>query len=223
MKILPYGDTALLVQFEKVICPEVHLKVLRLAESLRAYARKGVINTQVAYNSLTIFFSPKMTSTADLMDLVFDLAEEKQDIDIVSDLVEIPVCYESAFALDQKVVQQETQLTWSEIVEKHTQVDYLVYMIGFVPGFMYLGGLDPALFMPRKEIPRTIVPQGSLAMAAQQTGLYPFETPGGWQIIGRTPIELFNFQNPLVKPGDKVRFVPVSSREFNQYKKHKNV
>ena len=136
-------------------------------------------------------------------------------------LVEIPVLYGYDYGKDIQRVGQYSGLDEKEIIQKHQSGNYLVYFLGFSPGFPYMGGMDRVLTTPRLETPRKCVPQGSVAIAEQQTGIYPFTSPGGWNIIGRTPLEIFNLSNPknrLIQMGDKVLFKSISKDEYEQLK-----
>ena len=146
-----------------------------------------------------------------------------QQISIEQKLVEIPVCYDDRFAFDMEYLCTYTSLTKEDVIEIHTSKNYLVYMLGFTPGFFYLGGMDARLYCPRKEIPRLKITSGSVGIAGNQTGVYSVDSPGGWQLIGKTPMEIFN-KNSIdecfkVKQGDLVRFVQVSLEEYNRLKK----
>jgi inhibitor of KinA len=136
-------------------------------------------------------------------------------------VVEIPVCYGGEFGPDLGYVAEHNQLSVEEVIEIHTSGQYLVYMIGFAPGFPYLGGMSERIMAPRRQSPRLAIPAGTVGIAGMQTGVYPIETPGGWQLIGRTPLALFRPQdNPpsLLQSGDIVRFCQISDKEYEEYK-----
>jgi len=133
--------------------------------------------------------------------------------------IRIPVCYEETYAPDLKSLASVLKITAEELIEKHTNGNYLVHMLGFLPGFLYLGGLDKSLHYPRKKTPAINIAKGSVGIGGQQTGIYPIKSPGGWHIIGRTPLTLFdaNRSNPIIaKPLDEIKFFPISSKEFIQ-------
>ena len=147
---------------------------------------------------------------------------ESTDLELNSRFIEIPVCYETPYALDMGEVKEKTGLNAQEIIDTHCQETYKVYMLGFVAGFAYLGSLPKQLFCPRKTEPRKEVLAGSVGLAGLQTGIYPANAPGGWQIIGRTPVPTFNpkADNPtLFKAGDSVKFKSISSAEFEEIEK----
>lgn len=140
----------------------------------------------------------------------------------VSRKITIPVCYDEAYALDRKTILSYYKLSWDEVVSIHSSKTYQVFMIGFLPGFAYMGTVDQRIAFPRLSKPRTLVSAGSVGIAGEQTGIYPLDSPGGWNIIGKTPLTLFDTdsENPvLLQPHDTVRFVPISKKEFNSFDK----
>jgi len=150
------------------------------------------------------------------------LDNEQNDKTPQAKLVEIPVLYGYDYGKDIQRVEQFSGLNKKEIIQKHQSGNYLVYFLGFLPGFPYMGGMDQALTTPRLQTPRKCVPQGSVAIAGQQTGIYPFSSPGGWNLIGRTPLEIFNLSNPknsLIQMGDKVLFKSISKDKYEQLKR----
>ncbi|NIJ45255.1 inhibitor of KinA [Wenyingzhuangia heitensis] len=219
--VITYGEKALLMQFKNEISVEVHLQVKACYLYLKNNKIKGIDSLIPAYNSLTILYNPDRIEGKTLqMFLENTPFKVSDDVKETQNTVEIPVCYQGDFALDMNEVSKKINLSISEIIELHTAKPYLVYMLGFAPGFMYLGGLDKRLHMPRKETPRLKIPAGAVGLADQQTGVYPLETPGGWQIIGQTPLQLFSKEKPaLVSMGDLVQFVPISAKEFHKIKK----
>lgn len=152
------------------------------------------------------------------------LAELKDDKTITPRLVEIPVCYGGEFGPDLEYVAAFNGLTTEEVIHIHSSGDYLVYMIGFAPGFPYIGGMSEKIATPRRETPRLKIPSGSVGIAGKQTGVYPIETPGGWQLIGRTPLKLFRpDEEPpsLLMAGDKIKFVPISYNDYKEMEEDK--
>lgn len=217
MKIQPFGDTALLITFEKVIEEEVNQKVINLYRSLKG--KKGFDYLIPAYNSLTIGIDKSIWTLQEAILEVNKTQEAAQQTSLQEshNSFVIPVCYERAFAPDIEEVSIKTGLSAEQIVQLHTALTYRVYMLGFVAGFAYMGSLPEALTCSRKETPRSLVPEGAVGLAGRQTGIYPTEAPGGWQIVGKTPLKMFDAQRTetsLLKPGDEVRFRAIGADEF---------
>jgi len=219
------SEKAVVVQFEPVISPQNLKRVLSLKASLNQNKFTGLIEAVPGYNSLTIYFDPLTVNESDLpgqslfdkVSGVLTSVDVRTDWEASSVLHTIPVCYDLKYALDLKELAETLTLSIEEIISIHSNQEYLVYLIGFTPGFPYLGVLPSALECKRKENPRKKVPPGSVGIAGKQTGIYPFETPGGWQIIGRTPVDLFSAdkeQPSLLKSGDIVKFELISEKEF---------
>lgn len=172
------------------------------------------------YNSLTFSFDPLATDVPKLIqELENSIKVFQVDKDVLSNRIEIPVCYEGDFCPDMEAVETATGLSRQEIITRHSAQEYPVMMLGFLPGFLYLGDLDATLHCPRKKNPAIEVPAGAVGIGGKQTGVYPIASPGGWQIIGRTPIKLFDplRKNPiLVNPLDTIKFIPISVKEFEK-------
>jgi KipI family sensor histidine kinase inhibitor len=179
---------------------------------------EGVTEVIPTYRSLLIVYDPSITHPAELQKTLKTLEARLDDIKIPPpDTVEIPVCYGGEFGPDIEYVAQTHNLTLEEVIELHCRPEYLIYMVGFTPGFPFLGGLSEKLHTPRLETPRTFVPEGSVGIANNQTGIYPVASPGGWRLIGRTPVKLFapGRRNPfLYQAGDRIKFSPISSQEY---------
>jgi len=219
MKIFPLGESALTIDFGNEISLELNNKVLRLAGFLIQNNFAGFIEIIPAYSSLTIFydvftvrkhFSDFPTAFEAVRAFLENALPMLNEIEFTEPrLVKIPVCFDAEFALDLDFIASENNLTREEVVEIFLSKTYRVFMLGFLPGFAYLGETDERIAAPRKLTPRLKVPKGSVGIAGRQTGVYPFESPGGWQIIGRTTQELFtpNAENPTVlQAGDLVKF-----------------
>ena len=220
-KIIPYGSAALLIQFDQAINLKVHQEVISYYDELKALQITGVISITPAYSSITIRYNKKI-SYATLSKIIFSLTipvDSSKTGTIERKEVKIPVCYDKSLALDLEIVQKHTRLSHLEIINLHTSQSYPVYMVGFTPGFPYLGGLDKVLQTPRKSTPRLVTPKGAVGIANNQTGIYPNESPGGWQIIGQTPHSIFTAEKPpLINIGDNVRFYSISLDQFNDLK-----
>ena len=210
MTIQPASDRSLLVSFGDEISIEAHHQVARLTGALDR--QRGVLNLHPAFASVLIDFDPRLHSHADIEALARRRMETAVDEARPARLVEIPVCYGGEFGPDLEDVARHAGLSPERVVELHAAADYLVYFVGFATCFPYLGGLPPQLATPRLPAPRKHVPAGSVAIGGSQAGIYPLASPGGWRIVGRTPLPLFDPQAsppPLLRMGDRVRFKPV--------------
>lgn len=223
-EILPYGDGALHVQFHNTICEEGFAAVQTFFRYLTSLHDTRIIELIPTYHSVTVFYRPSI-SYPEMFELIQTVYEKSQKQNhhhsIAIRQVIIPVCYGGEYGPDLEFVAHYHNLSVKEVIALHTETEYLVYMIGFMPGFPYMGGLAPELATPRLSRPRAVVPQGSVGIAGQQTGLYPLTSPGGWQLIGRTPLTLFDIHaDPptLIQSGDIVRFEPISPEEYTKLK-----
>lgn len=212
------GDRGLLVEYGDVIDPSINRKVRSVTIALGRENLMGVIELIPTYRSLVILYDPARTNPARLRADVLSVEGRLAQIEIPPpETVEIPVCYGGKMGPDIEFVARSHGLTVEEVIRIHSEPVYQVYMIGFTPGFPFLGVLPEILHTPRLETPRKLVPAGSVGIANDQTGVYPIDSPGGWRLIGRTPLKLFDVQreNPfLLKAGDSLRFRPMSADEF---------
>ena len=227
VRIYPIDDNAITVAFDLPIGEVAHTKVVRLQRALQETKQSEIVEFVPAYNSLAIYLDTK-TSKANLLSFIEQWADriyaENKDNDL-TDLsneshVVIPVCYEPLYASDIITLSKILSISQEDIIMHHSKKSYQVFMNGFIPGFAYMGTLDPILHLPRKQTPTLRVPAGSVAIATSQTGIYPFEVSGGWHIIGRTPIKMFDKQrNPacLLQAGQTVTFRPITSAEFQNW------
>ena len=224
------GDSAILINFENKIDETVNSKVLHLFYKLKEKSLPFVKDIVPAYSSLVIFYdllimNNKNTVNKISLKIFTDqikklIAEDIKISSLTSGKIKIPVCYSEKYALDLQHLSKQKGLAPDEIVRLHTTKKYRVYMIGFLPGFAYMGEVDKKIAMPRKAQPRTNVEAGSVGIAGMQTGIYPLDSPGGWQIIGKTPIKLFNKENVdpvLLQPGDEIEFYSITEDEFTNY------
>jgi KipI family sensor histidine kinase inhibitor len=222
-RITPCGESALLVEFAPVISAAVNDRVHALAENLAAEAIPGLIETVPAYSSLLVYFDLRRIRCHKLRRLLrCRIAQIGEGNTAVRSLFFIPLCYEGEFAWDLEEVVSHTALSREEVIRRHTAPRYRIFMLGFLPGFPYLGGLDPALQTPRRKTPRTAVPRGAVGIGGNQTGIYPLESPGGWQIIGRTPVRPYDRrrkESVLYKTGDFIAFFPVDPGEYAEIEK----
>ncbi len=236
IELTPQGDCAIVIKLGDQVDLETHRKVSILSRYLDEHPFEGMLEVIPAYYSVTVVYDPlqvflserKKSSTAQYLSpyevvhhQVEAIVENLDDAAIPNPRhVEIPVCYGGEFGEDLTYVAEMNGLTPDEVIAIHTSGSYLVYMLGFAPGFPYLGGMDPRIAAPRKDTPRLRIPRGSVGIAGEQTGVYPLETPGGWQLIGRTPISLFEPDNQppaLLSSGDRISFYPISRREFDHW------
>ncbi len=223
-KILLCGDCGISVEFGDKIDTEITALVRRLESLLRAGNYPGITDLNPTYRSLFIQYDPWVCSFERLIHIVEDhlpsLAVPADENAVVK---EVPVCYGGEYGPDLDEVARMHSLGADEVIRLHCAPVYRVYMIGFTPGFAYLGGLDEKLRTPRKNVPRKKVAAGSVGIADQQTGIYPIESPGGWQLIGKTPLKIFDLLRKapfFLEAGDFVRFRPISGDEFEKYSNH---
>lgn len=224
--IFPLGDNGVTVDYGNSINEETNQLVIAWFNHLRAFSLPGMTEVVPAYSSFTVYYdiitARKLASPGQAgFDFIKAALEQRmtepfEQESAVERLVKIPVCYEEEFAPDLSYLAAEKNLTVEEVIRIHTQRKYKVYMLGFLPGFSYMGEVDEKIAMPRKLQPHP-VEAGGVGIAGKQTGIYPLHSPGGWQIIGRTPVKLFNPRQEepcLLQAGDRVEFYPVSKKEF---------
>lgn len=217
-KYHPLGDSAFLIKVGDKISIDIHKKIRAFQVLIQKNKITGISELIPAYNELLVCYNPEIIYFKDLLN---ELKNFEQNLDIAQlpepKIIHIPVCYDSQFAPDLRIVAQKNQLSSDEVIKIHSSGKYLIYMLGFTPGFCYLGGLDSKIATPRKENPRERIEAGSVGIAGNQTGIYPIDSPGGWQIIGKTPLKLFNpeKENPfLAEPGNYIKFDPITQKEF---------
>lgn len=217
-RLVPASDAALLAVLAEAPSEEATAAVLALRESLASASPRGLVDLRPAYASLLLVFDPRATTHEELARSVRPLLPPAGlALAPAARTVEVPVCYGEECAPDLRDVARHAGLSRDETVALHAEAVYRVAFLGFSPGFAYLLGLPPALAIPRLPAPRRSVPVGSVAIAGGQAGLYPRPTPGGWRLVGRTPLPLFDAarERPsLLLPGDAVRFVPVAHAEL---------
>lgn len=224
--LYPLGENAVIIEFGNDSSLDIQQKVQAISSYLEEHPFKWMIEYVPAFSTVTIFYDPFIIMNNTKTEIPYDfvcyqlrhllktLTIGKQ---IETRLVEIPVCYGGEFGPDIETVARINGLTTEEVIQIHSSAEYTVYMIGFAPGFPYLGGMSEKIAAPRLQSPRLKIPERTVGIAGKQTGIYPFETPGGWQLIGRTPLKLFqpNDEWPsLLKAGDKIRFKPISYEEY---------
>lgn len=232
--ISPLGDSALVITFGDSIQYDIHKQIKTCKDSIELDPFLGFIECVPAFTNLTIFYNPlevvaavkkkpkkEFVSPFAVVASIIQkkLENEQTEKELAHRTVSIPVCYGGEYGPDLEYVARHHNLTPEEVISIHSEGEYLAYMIGFAPGFPFLGGLSEKIATPRRSSPRTSIPAGSVGIAGMQTGVYPISTPGGWQLIGQTPIKLFlPEQNPpsLLQAGDIVKFEPISKEEYQE-------
>ena len=218
-RILPVGDSALLIEYGSGIDPAVNTRVYSLIDRIEVAGKPAVTELVPTYRSLLVQYDPLVSGYGEMLSFMGDLVsgtEDSQSSAAEPRIIELPVVYGGEDGPDLETVAEHAGLSTQEVIEIHSGTGYRVYMIGFAPGFPYLGGLDERIACPRLKTPRISVPAGSVGIAESQTGVYPNASPGGWQIIGRTAVRLFDPEKSspsLITPGSEVRFVPVDSHD----------
>ena len=224
----PLGDQAVTITLGTAIDEATHQLVRAVTRAIMASDTSGVTDIVPAFASVTVHYDALRVAgtgrNAPYERMVSALRALLEDVRVEDlpepRLVEIPVCYGGRLGPDLHDVARQHDLSTDDVVQLHSSADYLVYMVGFMPGFAYLGGLPERITTPRRSSPRTAVPAGTVGIGGQQTGVYPVESPGGWNLIGRTPLQIFDItrdEQTLLATGDRVRFVPISLREFERW------
>jgi inhibitor of KinA len=220
MRIVAAGDSALVVEFDDRIDAAVNARAIALADAIQRAAIAGVRDVVPSFRTVTVYFDPLRAEYGALTAAIEDEGHHPPPpAATITPPIRIPVCYGGEFGPDLVDVAAFAGVSEREVVDRHTARDYRVFALGFVAGFAYLGIVDETIAMPRHATPRVRVPAGSVGIAGVQTGVYPAETPGGWRLIGRTPIKPFDLSRPdpfLLKAGDTVRFHPIDHDEYLQ-------
>jgi inhibitor of KinA len=220
-RIYNIHDQAITIEFAAEINEATNMQVIALQHAIESNPFKGFIECVPAYGSLTVYFNEQVSAST-VRSWLSDLSAQISDTSLATEgkQISIPVCYDPSLGTDLPWVSSHLNLSLEEIISLHTSVVYRVYMIGFIPGFPYMGTLPEQLEVPRKQTPSLKIPMGSVAIAGKQTGIYPAEVPGGWQVIGRTPLKMFDPTNSpcsFLNAGDIVQFKPITLETFNQY------
>ena len=219
-KIVNLGDSALYCDFGQEVNKEINSKVIKYFNSVRKSNIEGITNVTPSYNKLIISFNLSITNFKKIKKEIEVLNIDYEN-KIINKEIQIPVCCESSFSLDIKRLEKKLNLNREQILEKFFNKKYFCYMTGFIAGMPFLGDLDENMRANRLETPRVKVPKGSIGLTEQFTNIYTFESPGGWNIIGNTPLNIFNNQNEnepnLINPGDTVIFKEITSSEYKNY------
>lgn len=219
VRFLPCGDQAVTVEWGSTIDENINRQVHAFARKVEALSHPAITEVVPTYRSATVHYRPEVFSYEELNQLLAPLAQGSAEEAEELPVVEIPVCYGGEYGPDLEEVAQHCSLTPEEVIARHTAPTYRIYMLGFTPGFPYLGGMDPSIAAPRRKEPRIQIPAGSVGIAGEQTGVYPIVSPGGWQLIGRTPLRLFDPQREqpiLLSAGAGIRFVPIDEETFRK-------
>lgn len=221
--ISPVGDRAISIDFAQVIDPTINRHIRQTIERIKELQLDGIIELVPTYCALLVEYDAMLYSYSEICNIIEPTFEEgmANTTNELVTVVEVPTVYGGEFGPDLSFVASHNHLSEDEVISIHSGTDYLVYMLGFIPGFTYLGGMDLRIATPRLSSPRTLIPAGSVGIAGEQTGTYPSDSPGGWQIIGRTPVTMYDMskaQAALLNAGDYVRYVPIDESEFHRIK-----
>ncbi len=216
------GDSSLLVEFGKKISPEINRKITAVMQMMKEQHIEGVVDVIPAFCSLLINYDPRVVTYEEIKERIQNLVRlEIKTGEVRKRIFEIPVCYGGEYGPDLGNIAEHAGLSEKEVIEIHSSRDYLIYMLGFLPGFTYLGGLDERIHTPRLANPRIKINAGSVGIGGSQTGIYPLDSPGGWQLMGMTPVKTYDpdRETPiLVEAGDYIRFVPIDEQEYKRIK-----
>ena len=219
-RIVPVGDATMVVEFEERIDPAVNARAIAAAEALRAAAIPGVRDVVPTYRSVAVYYDPLLTDYERFVWRLEDaIAAPAPAASIEHACIRVPVCYSGDFGPDLPEIARFARVSEAEVIEIHISRTYRVFMLGFMPGFAYMGLVDSRIAVPRRETPRVRVPPGSVCVAGVQTSVHPVEAPSGWHLIGRTPVRPFDpsRRDPfLMKPADEVHFYPIGRDEFDR-------
>lgn len=222
IRILTAGDSSLLVEFGKEISPKINQKIAATVQLMRDQYIEGVVDVIPAFCSLLINYDPRVIAYEEIKERIQGLLKiEVKGSENRKRVYEIPVCYGGEYGPDIASIAENAGLSEEEVIKIHSSRDYLIYMLGFLPGFCYLGGLDERIHTPRLANPRIKINAGSVGIGGSQTGIYPLDSPGGWQLMGMTPVKTYDPDREvpiLVEAGDYIRFVPIDEEEYKRIK-----
>ena len=224
-KISNIGDCGITCDFGDEVNKTTNKEVIKLfnfvRDSVKTGKIKGILNYTPSYNKLIINFELGQIKSQQIIEFIKSSDYSKISLNENKNIIEVPICYDEEFALDLKRLEEKTKLNFNEIIKKHIETDFFVYMIGFVPGQPFLGDLDKNLYHDRLDTPRIKINKGSVGIVEKFCTIYTFESPGGWNIIGRTPFELFNINKKnisILSPGDTIKFKSITKEQFFSFK-----
>ena len=222
MEIKQYTEDSITLLFGEEIDPDTNKKIVNTRKYIDSLDIDGIVETIISYTRLVIYFDVLKIDNKKLIEMIQNIDKDRIiDGDYAYRIVEVPVCYGGDYGPDMWRFE-EMGISMTEVIERHANKEYLVYMLGFMPGFVYLGGLDEKIAMNRLDSPRTNIDAGSVGIAGHQTGVYPYDSPGGWNLIGRTPIKLYDIRRGedtiLYDAGDRIVFKPITNEEFDDIK-----
>ncbi|QTD38948.1 5-oxoprolinase subunit PxpB [Polaribacter batillariae] len=219
----PFGNAAILIEWQAIISKEILNDIILFKEKIKKEKATLITDFIIGYNSLTLKYKNEIGNYCNEVESLKLIYKQDFKLNKVEKILwEIPVCYDLEFGIDLEEISEKSNLSVEEIIKIHSKKTYTVFFIGFLPGFLYLGGLDKQLHFDRKPNPRLKVPKGALAIGGKQTGVYPQESAGGWHIVGKTPIHFFDIKNEnlcFAKSGDQIKFKAISLEEFYQTEK----
>lgn len=214
------GDTSVAVVFGNEISTDINTKIRAFDEALAEEQIDGVYETVPTYCSLTIHYAPekiRYEALKEKLEALLAVSHKAQKLNTI--VMEIPVVYGGEYGPDLETVAAHNGMSTEDVIRIHSGVEYLIYMLGFTPGFSYMGGMDESIATPRLKTPRVLIPAGSVGIAGKQTGIYPIDSPGGWQLIGRTPVKLYDAHRDtpiLLDAGLHVKFIPIDEAEYKR-------
>ena len=221
MRFLKAGDSSLIIELGNEISPIINYNLKKITDYLDSLKHPAIKDLLPTYRSVIVYYDPLLITFEELKDIVEKNCKiDDTNVDSMKKfIVEIPVLYGGEYGPDIENITTHNNLSIEEVIKVHTSGEYLVYMLGFTPGFPYLGGMDKRIATPRLKTPRTKIPGGSVGIAGEQTGVYPIESPGGWQLLGRTPLNFFDPNNEkpfLINAGEYIKFVQISEEEYHK-------